>query len=121
MSEEQPIWKSLQGKLNKTHLLIFLLVGILLLVISIPTEEKQIKADENTELEKRLEAILERMNGVGEAQVMITLKEDDSVEGIAVVAQGGDNAVIVCNITEVVQALFDVDSHKIKIVKMISQ
>ena len=48
---------------------------------------------------------------------MITLKEDDSVEGIAVVAQGGDNAVIVCNITEVVQALFDVDSHKIKVIK----
>ena len=117
MSEEQPIWKSLQGKLNKTHLLIFLLVGILLLVISIQTEEKQIKSEENTELEKRLEAILERMNGVGEVQVMITLKEDDSVEGIAVVAQGGDNAVIVCNITEVVQALFDVDSHKIKVIK----
>ena len=112
MNEQQNIWKSFQGKLNKSHLLIFLLVGILLLVIAIPTEENQIKSEENTDLE-----ILEGMNGVGAVNVMITLKEDDTVEGVAVVAEGGDNAVIVCNITEVVQALFDVDSHKIKVIK----
>ncbi|MBQ8559688.1 MAG: hypothetical protein IJ439_06895 [Tyzzerella sp.] len=117
MNEQQNIWKSFQGKLNKNHLLIFLLVGILLLVIAIPTEESQIKSEENTDLEKRLESILEGMNGVGDVNVMITLKEDESVAGVAVVAEGGDNAVIVRNITEVVQALFDVDSHKIMVMK----
>ena len=117
MNEQQNIWKSFQGKLNKSHLLIFLLVGILLLVIAIPTEENQIKSEENTDLEKRLESILEGMNGVGAVNVMITLKEDDTVEGVAVVAEGGDNAVIVRNITEVVQALFAVDSHKIKVIE----
>lgn len=39
------------------------------------------------------------------------------VEGIVVVAQGGENAVVIKNITEVVQALFGIDTHKIKIVK----
>lgn len=117
MNEQQSIWKSFQGKWNKNHLLIFLLVGVLLLVIAIPTGETQMKSEENTDLEQRLESILEGMNGVGNVNTMITLKEDDSVEGVAVVAEGGDNAVIVRNITEVVQALFDVDSHKIKVMK----
>ena len=39
------------------------------------------------------------------------------VEGIVVIAQGGENAVVVKNITEAIQALFDVDTHKIKVMK----
>ena len=39
------------------------------------------------------------------------------VEGIVVVAEGGNHSVVVKNITEAVSALFDVDVHKIKIVK----
>ena len=66
---------------------------------------------------KRLTNVLNQMQGVGDVQVMITYQEDDSVEGVVVVAEGGDNAVVVRNITEVVQALFDVDAHKIKVIK----
>ena len=117
MREQQSIWKIFLGKWNKNHLLVFLLIGILLMVIAIPTGENQISDEENTELEKRLEAILEGMEGVGNVNVMITLQEDDAVEGVAIVAEGGDNAVTVRNITEVVQALFHVDSHKIKVIK----
>ncbi len=117
MREQQSIWKIFQGKWSKNHLLIFLLIGILLMVIAIPTGESQIRNDENTELERRLEAVLEGMEGVGNVNVMITLQKDDTVEGVAIVAEGGDNAVTVRNITEVVQALFHVDSHKIKVIK----
>ena len=39
------------------------------------------------------------------------------VEGVVVVAEGGDDAVAVQNITESVQALFGIDTHKIRIVK----
>lgn len=39
------------------------------------------------------------------------------VEGVVVVAGGGDNAVVIQNITESVQALFGIDTHKIRIVK----
>lgn len=41
-----------------------------------------------------------------------------SVEGVVVVAEGAGNGVIDKSITEVVQALFDVGIHKIKVVKM---
>lgn len=44
-----------------------------------------------------------------------------SVKGVVVSAQGGDNAKIVQNITEAIQALFGIEAHKIKIVKMYSQ
>ncbi len=43
------------------------------------------------------------------------------VEGVVVSAEGGGNAQIVQNITEAIQALFGIEAHKIKIVKMISQ
>ena len=39
------------------------------------------------------------------------------VEGVVVIAPGGGDAVVVKNITEAVQALFGIDTHKIRIVK----
>lgn len=39
------------------------------------------------------------------------------IEGVVVIAPGGDDALVVKNITEAVQALFGIDTHKIRIVK----
>lgn len=39
------------------------------------------------------------------------------IEGVLVVADGGDNAVVKQNITEAIQALFDIDTHKIRVMK----
>lgn len=104
-------------KLNKKHLLIGLLVGVLLIVIAIPTGEIQIENEYGTELERRLETILEGMEGVGNVSVMITTANDKTVQGVAIVAEGGSNAVVVQNITEVVEALFQVETHKIKVIR----
>lgn len=86
------------------------------------------------ELEMRLEAILSQMEGVGAVDVMITLKPSaetrdrsftytaqntyPEVEGVFVVSQGGDDSSVKLAITEAIQALFGIDVHKIKIVKM---
>ena len=40
------------------------------------------------------------------------------VEGVTVLAQGGDSPVLKKNITEVIEALFDIEPHKIKVAKM---
>ena len=40
------------------------------------------------------------------------------VIGVVVVAQGGDDPVVVQNIQEAVQVLFQVEAHKIKVMKM---
>lgn len=43
---------------------------------------------------------------------------EPEVQGITVVAQGGGNAVVQKNISDVLEALFHIDAHKIKVVKM---
>lgn len=118
----QNIWNKLLGN-KKNQWLILLLVGILLVVIAIPTksgsEEKGIVDSKNwstSETEQRLENILSQMQGIGEVHVMITYKQENEVEGVVVVAEGGEQGVTVQKITEVVRALFDVDSHKIKVI-----
>lgn len=105
---------------KKNKWFILLLVGILLVVISIPTKsnvDTDASYNGGTDVESRLENILSKMQGIGDVQVMITYQEDNQVEGVVVAAEGGGNSVIVRKITEVVQALFDVDSHKIKVIE----
>lgn len=217
--EKQKEWgKGLAGKLShkltRDNFLIVILVGVLLLVIVWPVEDKDGKTQTQSEqwdseadimkirsdtkgqeasslevnyevemvsyaaaLERSLEELLSTMDGVGEVRVMVTLEgsgmsvvekdqstqradsdEADSaggsrktvntslseetiydsrqgssgspfvkqilapqVEGVVVSAQGGGSAKTAQNITEAIQALFGIEAHKIKIVKMISQ
>ena len=124
-------------------------------------------------LERRLAEVLKKVDGVGEVQVMITLKssrelvvereesisqsatnENDSqggnrvisqtqigesvvyssegavsepyvvktltpeIEGVLVVAEGAGNSAVNRTITVIVQALFDVEPHKVSVVRM---
>lgn len=39
------------------------------------------------------------------------------IKGVLVIAEGGDDAVVVQNITEAIKALFGIETHKIKIMK----
>ena len=182
---------------KKDQLIIFLLFGVLLLVIAIPVKpgkgkqgEKEVtqaaedmaegtketlSADSyERQQEERLKEVLEKVEGVGRVDVMITLhasaqkvvekdvpsrsqrvEEEDSqggnrttqenereeatvyeeredgirtpyviqelepaVEGVIVIAEGGGNPAVKQNILEAVQALFPVEAHKIKIMKM---
>ena len=41
-----------------------------------------------------------------------------TVRGVLVIAQGGENPIVVQNIREAVMALFQVEAHKIKVMKM---
>ena len=178
-----------EKKLKRSDWLILVLAGILILIIALPTDTKgkkqaeeakeNISKENNTmeaskdEIERKLEAILEKIDGAGEVKVMITyqdsgtqvvekdkntsansVEESDStggvrstkeqqlqestvyeeadagntpfvskellpkVEGILIVASGGDNQKVKQNISEAVLALFQVEAHRIKIVKM---
>lgn len=178
-----------EKKLKQSDWLILVLAGILILIIALPTDTKEKKQAEeakenipkenNTmeaskdEIERKLEDILEKINGAGDVKVMITyqdsgtqvvekdkntsensLEESGStggvrstkeqqlqestvyeeadagntpfvskellpkVEGILIVASGGDNQKVKQNISEAVLALFQVEAHRIKIVKM---
>ncbi len=179
-------WTDWAKKLKKEQVLILLLAGVLLLVISIPTEQDagagetentiQETVQEKTDreiLEERLTKAISQVEGVGKTEVMITLKSDGrrivekdtersegrdesgqegtasvnttaeerestvyasdgqggevpyvtetlepEIAGVLIVAQGGGDMALVQEITEAVMALFGVEAHKIKVMKM---
>lgn len=185
--------EKLKGFSVKDKLLMLFLVGLLILIICIPSknsdeeinyngQDNEIEGDNTTEfdmesyknsLEEELESVLANAQGVGNVKVMITLesgseniiKEDTkisnsniteedtsggkrtskensqestavyendngttipyvvkekmpAISGVLVVAQGGDNSEVIQNISEAVKALFNVEAHKIKVMKM---
>ncbi len=199
--EKDKIKKKLSIKeIGPTRLVILLMAGIFLLVLSFPgmlsledsskdnTANQDYKVRENTdntetkeetesyinELENRLKKVLARVEGIGDVEVMITLKgskekiilkdtpytqesmnevdgeggnrdsssisrEDTTVlvnggngesmpyiiqelepevEGVVIIAEGGDNAKIMTEIMDAAQVLFNVPAHKVKVMKM---
>lgn len=58
------------------------------------------------------------MDGEGSEKIpYVYMEKYPKVEGVVVVCEGADSAIVVRNLTEAVLALFDVDTHKIKIMK----
>ena len=185
-------------QLKKSDWIAIALTGVLILIIAMPLSPKQSDSESTAEqetaaavldsgstqdsqnvyaaaMEKRLKHVLGQMEGVGEAEVMITLSdsgetivekdqkeqtnrigESDAgggtrtttdqeteettvyvengsekqpyvtkevlpkVEGVLVVAEGGDDPRVISDISYTVMALFRVEAHKIKVVKMSS-
>ena len=186
-------------EIGMPKLIMMLVAGILLIVLTFPgliggdkkaknkniiTDSSNLQNGTNTtsydsnnyiaELEDRFESILRKVNGIGEVEVMITLKtsgehiplkdvpytqesinEDDGeggsrtnnriqkeestvlvtnkdgntqpyilqerepeVEGILVIAEGGDNILVQKDIIEAAEALFNIPMHKVKVMKM---
>ena len=109
------IWE--KWKIDKKQSLILLCVGVLLVIIAVPTKQTSSYEGKGTELEERLEMILSKVEGCGEVCVMITVDNRDEVQGVAISSQGGDKPIVVKEITDVVQALFGIEMHKIKVMK----
>lgn len=64
------------------------------------------------------EVVIYQKNTNGE-QVPYVIKENlPVIDGIAVIAQGGDNAETAVKITNIAQALFGISSHKISVIGM---
>lgn len=182
---------------TKENLIVIVLVGILLLVIAIPTGEEtgqenpasaqagsdvlqsvtaaagSVELSYEEELEERLTDALSDMAQVGRVKVMITLKSSEElvveretpvnrsattetdaqggnrtvnttemgesvvystdgsssepyvvktyvpeIEGVLVVAEGAGSGTVNRTVTEIVQALFGVEAHKVKVVRM---
>ena len=171
--------KSFLSGRSKTDFLIVFFLGILLMIVAVPTSQNTEKKkadspaeqpeeamgqgktgmdalDYKRELEKQLENLLSKMEGTGSCKVMITLsdqgrvyvdknvksedgkQEQESVvyrlaegegpyvirqdypkiEGVVVVTQGGGNAKTVAQISNAVMSLFQIEPHKITVVKM---
>ena len=78
-------------------------------------------------LELRLQNILENVEGVGKVKVMLMTEEqqqgiyhsgETEVRGVLIAAEGASDPVIEQKIQQAVMALFQIEAHKIKIMKM---
>lgn len=103
-------------------------------VIALPVSGKKssevTEEEENrTELELKLENFLSNVDGVGKVQVLMMTGEGEEsqsfysskreqVTGVLVCAQGADDATVCRKIVEGVMALFQIDAHKIRVMKM---
>ncbi|MCI6005872.1 MAG: hypothetical protein SOY73_04450 [Blautia sp.] len=96
---------------------------------SVWTDRNQYEEVGKSALEEKLEALLSSMEGVGEVQVMLMTgtagnnrdlygSQEMEVTGVLIAAQGADNPVTVQNIQKAVMALFQIEAHKISIMKM---
>lgn len=109
--------------------------GILLILLSDRTTKKQSSEAEKEgtetmvnvvqdnyllECERLLESVLRDIEGIGTVSAVITSEALDNkkIEGVVILCKSGDNDNIRKEITEIVQALFDIEAHKIKVVKM---
>ena len=81
---------------------------------------------EKSQVEQKLADLLESVEGVGKVKVMVMtggnktlyLSEETEITGVLIAAEGAGDPVTVQNIQQAVMALFQVDAHKIKIMKM---
>ena len=162
MRSQEKKWKFSLKKWDKQQWMILLLLGLILLVMAIPTKKisqtvsqkktgskntmagsgiyENLYGNSNADaqvltekavLEQQLEQLLQQVEGIGQVKVMLMLENSEdtmtafsaqnpsvSIQGVLIAAQGGDNSVVVRNIQEAVMALFQVEAHKIKVMKM---
>ena len=138
-SKKKTVRSWLQG-MNRQRWTVVLLAGLLLMVIALPVSKKNstpkqtILTDDSTQnteeiqssLERRLQNILENVEGVGEVKVMLMTEEqqgiyrfgETEVRGVLIAAEGASDPVVVQKIQQAVMALFQIEAHKIKIMKM---
>jgi len=76
--------------------------------------EKDLSTQENT----REENTVYQKEQNGEESPYVTEETAPEISGVLVVAEGGGSGVIAAEITEAVQALFGIEAHKIKVMKM---
>ncbi|MBE5956049.1 MAG: stage III sporulation protein AG [Lachnospiraceae bacterium] len=71
---------------------------------------------ENTKTIRKEETILSEKEGDLNPYIVKTM--EPVIEGVIIVMEGGDNSFVASAVTEAVQALFPVEAHKIKVLKM---
>lgn len=82
------------------------------------TQEGSDGSDRTTSENERDEATVYERSEDGSQTPYVSKTVAPEVEGVLVLAEGGDNAVVIRNITDAVVALFGVETHKIKVMKM---
>lgn len=82
------------------------------------TGEKKVEKDQSRTADESREETVYEERGSSERTPYVTSETNPKVEGVLVIAEGGGNSRVKQEILEAAQALFGIDAHKIKIMKM---
>lgn len=82
------------------------------------TQEQDENGTRSTVERDREEVTVYEKDENGSQTPYVTQELSPQIEGVLVLAEGGDNAVVIKNITDAVMALFNLEAHKIKVMKM---
>lgn len=102
-------------------------VGDVKVMVTLKSSEEKVTLKDNPHTESKNKDTVETtsdeetvlIEGTDGSQSPYVVKENEPlVEGVVVVAQGGDNVAVKGEIISAIQALFNVPSHKIKVMKM---
>ena len=134
-------------RLNKEKLIVLFCAGMLLFVLALPTENKaeiktanllestakdELSGSHEESLELRVRNLLQGVEGVGAVDVMVSVNGErkssmfeeeplQEVLGIIISADGGGSSVVKAEISEAMEALFGLPSHKIKVLKRVKE
>ena len=109
-------WLNDKKKLIIVVLLVALLVVIVFLFFG--SEEESVLGDSmKSDTELRLTALLERIDGVGDAEVMIT-ESDGEITGVVVVCDGANSIMVINDILNAVSTALNINKNNIAIYSM---
>ena len=92
-------------------------VGNVKVMITLKSSEENVVGKRMTKETSSDKTSIYEQKSDGTQVPYVSKKLSPEVEGVIVIADGGDNAVVVQNITGAIQALYGVEAHKIKVMK----
>lgn len=109
---------------NNQHFLrlitVILVASIGILSLSILSDNKDGRKqiiDRDGSSEEQLCMLLSNVKGAGNVEVMVEYKDDDSVSGVMVIADGGDDPIVANNLTKGVATLYNIPVSSVIVFK----
>ncbi len=89
----------------------------LLLLCLLFVSSKRGEGNVKTDLEIRMERVMEKVEGAGESYVMIN-EEDGRVKGVLIMCEGAEDISVRLRVQEAARAILDVENERIHVMPM---
>ncbi len=110
-------WIKERKKIIIVLALIVLLVAVVYLFFGTDSNDTTSVSVSKTDTEIKLEALLEAIDGVGDAEVMIT-SDDDGICGVVIVCEGASSIMVRNDILNAVSTALNINKNIIAIYSM---
>ena len=106
----------IEGLRGARHIAIFACIVLISVLALTLTGGRSLERTAGNDLERRLEQLLEAIDGVGRVSVMISRDDAGRTVGVAVVARGRLDVRTRLEMQSAIRALLDIDLQRIRII-----